>query len=210
LTTGCSLAGTHSIIYFEMYPRSMSRLSEVHDLSSHAFTTAKFLAAAPKQTHLLDLKSATSLLDWYDLLHTLGSLVGIVYLGPLGKSGRFQVATVVHIGSVLLDDLFSSSEVTSVDRDGSLGLGRLASSLGGGLLDQLGLIFFCAHHIVYFGVGNSGILELVQRFDVSLFCAEFNGTRSLGVAISLHEKGVAALGDLPHQRIWTRNHGDII
>ena len=153
-----------------------------------------------------NLKISTSLLDWDALLCALSSLVGLVDLGPLSEGGRFQITTVENIRSILLDGANPSVEITSLDRNDSLGLARLVGGLGSSLLDQFGLVFGSADDIVNLGVGDSGEFEKVQGLDVSLLCAELNGTRSLGASILLVEEGVVALGDFPHQRIWTEYH----
>jgi hypothetical protein len=124
----------------------------------------------------LNLKITTSLLYRYKFLDTLGSFIGIVHLGPLGKSGRFQITTVESFRSVLFDGIFTSSEVKSVDRNTCFGLGRFVTSLRSGFDNQLGLVLVRADNIKHFRVGDSGVLELIQGLDVSLLCTEFNST----------------------------------
>lgn len=155
------------------------------------------------------LKISTSLLGGDHLLDSLGTSVGLVYLGPLPKQGSLQVPTVVHITGSLVNGTLHSLKVL-VHGNHGLALFGLCASLGGSLDDQTSTVILGADNIAHLGIGNSRILELVQRLDVALFGREGNGARTLGLSVSLLDERVVASGNFPNQRIRTVHHLDVI
>ena len=148
---------------------------------------------------LARLKSSSSHLWWDALLDSIRALVGGVYLVPFRQGVVGQVLSVVHTVGCVLDCFLYFSEVGFVEGDGGKSLGRRCRGLAGGFDDERRLVVVCARNIVDLGVGNSRVLELVQRFDVSLLCAEFDLSGSLGLTVSLLDEAIVALGDFPHQ-----------